>query len=164
MLIQQKNYFGFLSKERSIGVAFILGFLIVSFQSKSQNPSNTQDTSKPIRSVNLHYPLTDRRGDGLSTGNYNSFDFFKPSDQKDSVVFDYDTKRYVVYEKIGNRYYRTPVSYSYNEYWSIRNRQAEVDYFQQRANTVNILNRGKYIKPRLSLTDNLFNRLFGKCN
>ena len=110
---------------------------------------------------NLPYPLTDRHGDALSTSNYNSFDNFKPSSQKDSIVYDYDTKRYIVYEKIGNRFYRTPMSYSFNEYWSIKNRQAEIDYFQKRSNTTNILNRGKFMKPRLSLTDNLFNRLFG---
>src|SRR5690606_1312958 len=36
----------------------------------------------------------------------------------------------------------------------------EIEYFQKRANTTNLLNRGK-VKPKLSLTDGLFNRLFG---
>ena len=38
--------------------------------------------------------------------------------------------------------------------------KAETDYFKKRANTLNILNRGK-VKPKLSVYDNLFNRLFG---
>ncbi len=122
---------------------------------------NPVDTNAPVKGAKLIYPLTDRRGDNLSIGNYNSFDFFKPSDQRDSIVYDYDTRRYIVYEKIGGRYYRTPISYSFQEYWAIKNRQADIDYFQKRANTTNILNRGKFTKPRLSLTDNLFNRLFG---
>lgn len=119
------------------------------------------DTTTPATSTNLPYPITDRRGDNLSIGNYNSFNNFQPSNQKDSIVYDYDSKRYIVYEKIGNRYMRTPLSYSFNEYWSLKNRQAEIDYFQKRSNTTNILNRGKFSKPRLSLTDGLFNRLFG---
>jgi cell surface protein SprA len=119
------------------------------------------DTTTPAASNNLPYPITDRRGDNLSIGNYNSFNYFQPSNQKDSIVYDYDSKRYIVYEKIGNRYIRTPMSYSFNEYWSLKNRQAEIDYFQKRSNTTNILNRGKFSKPRLSLTDGLFNRLFG---
>ncbi len=38
--------------------------------------------------------------------------------------------------------------------------KAETDYFKKRANTLNILNRGQ-VKPKLSIYDNLFNRLFG---
>jgi hypothetical protein len=41
------------------------------------------------------------------------------------------------------------------------NKQADLNYFQKRANTTTILNRGKFVKPKLSLTDNLFNRMFG---
>jgi cell surface protein SprA len=117
----------------------------------------------PDTTVNpgLPYPISDRRGDGFSMGSYNSFNAFQPTNLTDSIVFDYDTKRYIVYEKIGDRFYRTPVSYDFNEYWAIKNRQAEIEYFQKRSNTVNILNRGKFLKPKLSLTDNLFNRLFG---
>ena len=42
----------------------------------------------------------------------------------------------------------------------MQSHQQEVDYFRSRANTMNLLNRG-LIKPKLSLYDNLFNRLFG---
>ncbi len=118
------------------------------------NPDTTVNPALP-------YPISDRRGDGFSMTSYNSFNAFQPSNLTDSIVFDYDTKRYIVYEKIGDRYYRTPVSYDFNEYWAIKNRQAEIEYFQKRVNTVNILNRVKFLKPKLSLTDNLFNRLFG---
>ena len=116
-----------------------------------------QDTS----TLPLHYPLTDNRGDNLSFRTYNSFDQFRPSNQTDSIVFDFATQRYVLYEKIGNKYYKTPTTYDFNEYWAIKNRQAEISYFQKRSNTTNILNRGKFQRPKLSLTDNLFNRLFG---
>jgi cell surface protein SprA len=120
---------------------------------------NFQDTT--INPDSLPFPLTDRRGDNLSSSTGNPYDQFRPTNQRDSVVYDPETRRYVVYEKIGNRYYRTPVTYSFNEYWAIINRQAEIDYFQSRSNTTNLLNRGKFVKPKLSLTDNLFNRLFG---
>ncbi|MCY7292435.1 MAG: hypothetical protein LH615_09665 [Ferruginibacter sp.] len=71
------------------------------------------------------------------------------------------TRTYSVYEKIGNKYYRTPTTYTFDEYWAIQNRKSEIAYFQKRANTTNLLNRGKLVKPKLSLSDNLFNRLFG---
>ncbi len=110
---------------------------------------------------NLPYPIRDRRGDYLFGATSNAYDLKTPANITDSVVYDPVTKRYIIYEKIGTRYYRTPATYSFNEFWELRNKQAENDYFRRRANTTSILNRGKFIKPRLSLTDNLFNRLFG---
>src|SRR5690606_16507144 len=100
------------------------------------------------------------RGDFFSNNGRNSLDLNNPSNIRDSIVYDAKTRRYVVYEKIGNRYYRTTTSYSFDEYWQIRGRQSENEYFQKRANLLSILNRGR-IKPKLSLYDNLFNRLFG---
>lgn len=118
------------------------------------------DTTVPNYKDSLHYPIKDRRGDFFSNNGRNSLDLNNPSNIRDSIVYDAKTRRYVVYEKIGNRYYRTTTSYSFDEYWQIRGRQSENEYFQKRANLLSILNRGR-IKPKLSLYDNLFNRLFG---
>ncbi len=128
------------------------------------NPSSTvqqKDTIAPNYKDSLHYPLKDRRGDFLLNSQKNTYDLPLPSNYRDSVVYDAATRRYVIYEKIGNKYYRSPATYTYEEYWQLRGRQAEVEYFKKRANTLNILNRKTGIKPRLSLYDNLFNRLFG---
>jgi len=111
--------------------------------------------------VPLHFPIEDRRGDNLSANNRNPYDLQSPSNIRDSVVYDAVNRRYIIYEKIGNRYYRVPTTYSFDEYWAMRNRQAEAEYFRQRANTTSLLNRGKLARPKLSLGDNLFNRLFG---
>ena len=119
------------------------------------------DTIIPNLRDSLRFPLHDRRGDNFSAGRSSNFDLNSPANIRDSVVYDAETRRYVIYEKIGNRYYRTPTSYSFDEYWQLRYRESEMEYFQRRANTTSILNRGKFIKPRLKLTDNLFNRLFG---
>jgi len=42
----------------------------------------------------------------------------------------------------------------------LQSRKAENDYFKSRANTVSLMNR-KLVKPKLNMTDDLFNRLFG---
>src|SRR6185436_19568814 len=39
-------------------------------------------------------------------------------------------------------------------------RQTENEYFKKRSNTLSLLNRGR-VKPKLSIYDGLFNRLFG---
>lgn len=134
------------------------------------------DTSKPQSGVpaqppidpnapiivpqSLPFPIHDYRGDFLSNGTRSTFDFNKPLNITDSIGYDFKTQLYTVYEKIGGKYYRTPVTYTPEEYWQLRGRQAEAAYFQKRANTMNLLNR-KLAKPRLNLYDNLFNRLFG---
>ncbi|MEO5967488.1 MAG: hypothetical protein ABIP68_08770, partial [Ferruginibacter sp.] len=116
----------------------------------------SQDTIPPS---NLHFPITDNYG-GLP-GSGSVYDFKNPSNITDSIVYDNDTRRYIIYQKIGDKFYRVPTTYTFEEFWNMRNRQAEDDYFRQRANITSILNRGKFSKPKLSLTDNLFNRLFG---
>ena len=108
----------------------------------------------------LLFPITDRRGDFISNSKKNTFDFKKPLNITDSIAYDFKTQTYTVYEKIGNKYYRTPVSYTAEEYWQLRGRQAEIDYFKKRANTLSLLNR-KLTRPKFSLYENLFNRLFG---
>ncbi|MEP7142399.1 MAG: cell surface protein SprA [Ferruginibacter sp.] len=108
----------------------------------------------------LPYPIHERKGDIISDNKKSTFDFKTPDNITDSVAYDFRTRLYTVYEKIGDKYYRTPTTYTSEEYWTLRGRQAEIDYFKKRANTMNLLNR-KLTKPRLSLYDNLFNRLFG---
>jgi cell surface protein SprA len=121
---------------------------------------NRGDTVVPNYKDSLHYPIHDRRGDFVSDYRKNTFDLKQPSNIRDSVVYDPVSRRYVVYEKIGNKYYRSTTSYSFEEYWQMRDQQMQEEYFKKRANTLNLLNRG-LIKPKLSLYDNLFNRLFG---
>jgi cell surface protein SprA len=120
-------------------------------------PKSIVDTPPPT----LPYPIKDSRADAVSSGNRGTFYLPNPANYNDSVVYNAASKTYTVYEKIGTKYYRTPTTYSFNEFWAMRNKQAETDYFKKRANTTNILNRGKLLKPKLSITDNLFNRLFG---
>jgi cell surface protein SprA len=115
------------------------------------------DTPPP----NLPFPIRDTRGDAMSSQNKGAFNLKNPSNVSDSFVYNSTTRTYTVYEKVGNKYYRVPTTYSFDEFWAMRNKQAEKEYFQKRANTTSLLNRGKLIAPKLNLTDNLFNRLFG---
>ena len=91
-------------------------------------------SSEPKYVGPLQFPITDNRGDFLSSGSRSTYDFRMPSNIKDSIAYDPATNTYTVYEKIGNRYYRTPVTYTAEEYWKLRGRQAEIAYWQKRAN------------------------------
>ena len=142
-------------RQESIGLRLLcVVFLVVVSssliaQAARRNPGDT-----------LPFPIHERKGDIISDNKKSTYDFKSPVNMTDSIVYDFKTRLYTVYEKIGDKYYRTPTTYTFEEYWALRGRQAEVDYFKKRANTMNLLNR-KLIRPKLSLYDNLFNRLFG---
>ncbi|HWH61677.1 MAG TPA: hypothetical protein VNS50_00295, partial [Ginsengibacter sp.] len=134
-------------------------FWAMIFSFTGMDSALAQDSGKSHTNDSLPYPIHDTRGDFYSNPK-STFDFAKPSNITDSIAYDPATKRYTVYEKIGNHYYRTPTSYSSEEFMEMEAHKAETDYFKKRANTLNILNRGQ-VKPKLSIYDNLFNRLFG---
>src|SRR5688572_22197491 len=54
----------------------------------------------------LPYPIHERRGDVISDNKRSTFDFNPPSNISDSIAYDFKTRLYTVYEKIGDKYYR----------------------------------------------------------
>ena len=153
-----------MSIKRSLGPnyfrLFIKYVLSMIFSFAGVSYVSAQDTTKvPAADTSLPFPIHDRRGDFISA-NPSVYDFQLPSNIKDSVAYDPQTNTYTVYEKIGNKYYRTPTVYTAEEFRAMEARRSEMKYFQKRANTLSILNRGS-VKPKLNIYDNLFNRLFG---
>ena len=73
-------------------------------------------TKRPLPADTLHYPIHDRRGDQISSFDPNPFNLKNPSNLKDSIEYDPKTNLYYLVEKIGNKYYRTPTAYTYEEY------------------------------------------------
>ncbi|HEY4150357.1 MAG TPA: cell surface protein SprA, partial [Chitinophagaceae bacterium] len=108
----------------------------------------------------LKYPIQDRRGDKFSQQPHSSIDLKYPKNNIDSIEYDPVTKHYYIVEKIGGLYYRNPTYLTFDEVMHIRAQQMEDDYFRQRADVLSDLNR-KLVMPKLSVTDNLFNRIFG---
>jgi cell surface protein SprA len=141
-------------------LALFASVTVVHGQNDSTRKRTVADTTRPITGAVLPYPIHDRRGDNLSNQQRRTYDLRNPANIRDSVVYDAKTRTYIIYEKVGNRYFRSPITYTYEEFWKLRGRQAENDYFKKRANTLSVLNRN-IAKPKLSLYDNLFNRLFG---
>jgi cell surface protein SprA len=108
----------------------------------------------------LRFPLVDRRGDQFNYPKSNNpFDLNKPSGIKDSIVYDPQTKRYIIYEKIGRTWFRKPTYLTFEEMVEYKSRQDEREYFQRRLNTTLNLNR-KIQDPKLNIRESHFNRLF----
>jgi len=124
-------------------------------------PYYQRDTTKPIKEQDtLKFPIHDRRGDPFSNPDKNPFNLKDPANLKDSIQYDPKTNQYYIVEKIGNKYYRKPTYLSFEEFMRLTSKKSEDDYFRQRADVLSALNRRR-LRPKLSITDNLFNRLFG---
>jgi cell surface protein SprA len=128
-------------------LAFLLG------NGKSLHGQTPGDTS-------LKYPINDRRGDKFTTPGRSSLDLKDPTNINQTIEYDPKTKQYYIVEKIGNSYFRKPTYLTFEEFIRLRGKQQENDYFKKRANVLSGLNK-KMLKPKMSITDNLFNRIFG---
>jgi cell surface protein SprA len=117
-----------------------------------QTPPNKQDTTK--------YPITDRRGDLYTYPNKNTFDLSDTSFIKRNVEYDPATKQYFVIEKIGNRYYRTPMTFTMKEFIELQGKRDEAEYFRKRAATLTALNR-RNAKPNFGFNPDWVNRITG---
>jgi len=106
------------------------------------------------------YPLNDRYGDPYSTPNRNTFDFRDTGFIKRTIEYDPITKQYYIVEKIGNKYYRTPTSFTMDEFVRLQGRKDEEDYFKKRAAMLGNMNR-RIFKPKFKVSDDLFNRIMG---
>jgi cell surface protein SprA len=113
---------------------------------------NRTDTSR--------YPLSDRRGDPYNYPNRNSFDFRDTSFIKRNIEYDPITKQYYIVEKIGNRYYRTPASFTMEEFLRLQGQKDERDYFRERADLLSNLNRRTF-KPKFGFSKDWVNRITG---
>ncbi|TAE17559.1 MAG: cell surface protein SprA [Bacteroidetes bacterium] len=107
----------------------------------------------------LKYPIKDTRGPVLGNAR-RSMDFKMDSLVKKSIEYDPVTKQYVIVEKIGNQYYRKPMSVGFDEFWQQQNRVSDVAYYQQRARTMQALNQ-KTKRPPVQAYPKLFDRIFG---
>ncbi|MBL0882081.1 MAG: cell surface protein SprA [Chitinophagaceae bacterium] len=108
----------------------------------------------------LRYPISDRRGDALSQQSKNPFDLRDTALIKRTIEYDPKTKQYVIVEKIGNRYYRTPTNMSFEEFWRMQAREQERAYFKKRADALTLLNK-KVARPKHEVYKSLFDRIFG---
>ncbi|MBS1933158.1 MAG: cell surface protein SprA, partial [Bacteroidetes bacterium] len=127
----------------------------------SASPYQKADTTAPAKTADtLKFPISDRRGDPFTFPDKNPFNLKDPKNLRDSIEYDPKTKQYYIVEKIGNKYFRKPTYLTFDELMRIRAQQSEDDYFRQRADMLDALNRQKP-KPKLNVGDNLFNRIFG---
>ena len=108
----------------------------------------------------LPYPIYDRYGDPYSNPSRNTFDFRDTGYIKRNIEYDPVTRQYYVVEKIGDKYYRVPTSFSMEEFLRLQGQKDEEDYFKRRASMLADMNR-RLFKPKFRQTKDWFNRIVG---
>lgn len=110
------------------------------------------------------FPIRDRYGDFITDETYNPFDIY-PDNIEQTVEYDPETNSYVVYERIGDEFFRMPVSLSFEEYLEWKSQKQQRDYFDKLAGF-----KDEYSKDGSGLVDplskinidrNIADRLFG---
>lgn len=116
--------------------------------------------AEPFQNGDTSLPLKDRYGDPYTYPNRNPFNLKDTGFIKRTVEYDPATKQYYIIEKIGDKYYRTPATFTKEEFLRLQGRKDEVDYFRQRANLLSDLNRRNY-KPKFGFSKDWMNRVTG---
>ena len=75
--------------------------------------------------------LRDRTGDFITSDPGNGIDLRDPSAVTRDVEYDPTTNRYIVTERIGGDYFRSPTYLTFEEYQAYRQRQQQQDYFDR---------------------------------
>ena len=105
-------------------------------------------------------PQTDRYGDPYNYPNRNPFYLQDTGFIKRNIEYDPVTKQYYIIEKIGNKYYRTPMTFSMQEFLALQGKEDEKEYFRRRSSLLTNLNRRQY-KPKFNFVNDWVNRIVG---
>ncbi len=105
-------------------------------------------------------PLLEKYGVSTLNAKKNPFELNDTAFVKRSVEYDPVTKQYMVIEKIGNQYYRSPMSFSMKEFLEMQGKKDENEYFKNRANMLANMNR-RMVKPKFNFVNDWVNRIIG---
>ncbi len=115
------------------------------------------------QSVTDTIPITDNYGDHITDPNKNPFDITSNIIEQ-KVEYDPESGHYIIFEKIGDEYYRTPTYLTFEEYLEFQKKQQEKEYFNRLAGVTN-KKRGLNAKvdpmERIDIQNTIVDRLFG---
>jgi len=145
------------------GIVILVG-LVFYFSDSHANGITVPGSIEFEETVTDTFPIRDRYGDFITDQQYNPFDIY-PSNVEQTVEYDPVSNSYVVYEKIGDEYFRTPISLTFEEYLDWKSRKQQRDYFDKLAGFKDEYSKtgGGIIDPlsKINIERNLADRLFG---
>ena len=116
--------------------------------------------ASPFFADTLRYPLYDRYTNPYVQRQSFGFNLRDTGVIRRRVEYDPVTRSYYSTEMIGNRSYRTPASFSMQEFLQLKGREDEVAYFRKRASMLSEMNR-RLNRPRFRVSNDWYNRIMG---
>ena len=132
--------------------------LLNQYSSLAPSPSPFPDTP----ATTLPYPIKDRTSDYYTNNPNNKLDLKDPKAINKTITYDPITGEFIIIEKIGDRFYRDPNYLSFEEFLNQEYKRSNQEYWQQRAEGVNLLGRSEGIQ--LAGESETLDRLFGGSN
>ena len=108
----------------------------------------------------LPYPIRDRRSDFLFNPSHNPFDIRDTSLLTRKIEYDSLSGQYILYEKIGDIFYRNPTELTLDQLLLLQGQAEEDQYFSDKSKALDVLNK-KQARPQPRISDNFFDRTFG---
>ncbi|MEY4875286.1 MAG: cell surface protein SprA [Bacteroidota bacterium] len=111
-------------------------------------------------SIKLHYPIQDQGGDFINDKPLDNIDLKNPSNIDQKVDYDPASKRYILTETIGGKFYRSPTYMTFDEFLKYQYQKDQTEYWKQRNNANNLI-ENKNAVPKFAGSNQLIDRLFG---
>ena len=110
-------------------------------------------------------PLKERYDDFLNNSNPNVIDLKDPKAIEQQVEYDPETNMYIITEKIGNDFFRSPTYMTFDEYTKWRDRKQQQEYFDrlQGVAVTGDKSESGVVDPiaKFNIKNSLIDRLFG---
>lgn len=152
-----------------LGLPLVFVFFLLSSEkiSASYNLPDPYQWTPEETTVDTIPPISDREGNWIEDPNDNPFDLLDPAEVIQEVEYDPVTNRYILTERIGNEYYRSPTTMTFEEYMEWRTDKEEHEYFKKLAGASDgdRSNSGN-LDPvaEVDVSDDIIDRLFGGTN
>jgi len=118
------------------------------------------DTGKKDTS-SLPYPFPDRFADPYNSRTEdNPMYLSTPNNIKTTIEYNPDDRQYDVFEKMGDRFFRSPSYMTFEEFKESEFSKSTEEYWKQKANSESITQK-KNFSPKLYVPGEAFNRIFG---
>ena len=140
---------------RNISLLVLFTFL-VNLSSYAQTNKSKDSTNVKKDTLNLKYNFNHTQKGGLFLDNL----------AEKEIIFDKDINRYVILEKIGDYYTKTPIFLTQKEYQQYRLKRDMLQYFKEKVSATNSKKKGsaaaqKDLLPTYYVNSKFFESIFG---
>ena len=108
-----------------------------------------------------HYSIEERKGDFVNDQTDNPFDLEDPDVIVKEVNYDPETDTYIITEKVNGVNIKPPTYMTFDEYVKYTTSKEMNDYWDQKANTKNLIENSSTLIPPIDVKKQFFNKLFG---